>query len=144
LRAYLTPRQRALFSRMPPRDQRHSLDVFHALVSRGCKERDLLVAALLHDVGKGHLPLWCRIAVVLISAVKPSLLDWLAANRPGSWRYPFYLHREHGRRGAMLARKAGCSALTVELIRRHHDPLPPPSSPLYRLLALFQEADGAC
>lgn len=52
LSEYLTPLQAELFQRMPRCDQRHGLDVFHALRTKQHNDHDLLIAALLHDVGK--------------------------------------------------------------------------------------------
>ena len=146
LSEYLTPSQLELFRRMPRCDQRHGLDVFHALRKEGYHDHHLLAAALLHDVGKidGRLQLWHRVLVVLIKAFWPQLLDRLARREPRSWRYPFYVHQHHPELGAELARAAGCSPVTVELIRRHQDPLA--SSPLRthqdELLVALQKADG--
>ncbi|HEV2238004.1 MAG TPA: HD domain-containing protein, partial [Ktedonobacterales bacterium] len=53
LAAHLGPEARRLFATMSRADQRHSLDVWAALRARGHEEADLLVAALLHDCGKG-------------------------------------------------------------------------------------------
>ena len=143
---YLTPPQAELFLRMPGCDQRHGLDVFYALRRKQHRDRDLLTAALLHDVGKsdGRLRLWHRVLIVLIEAIRPQLLDRLAEDVPRSWRYLFFVHQHHPELGAELAQAAGCSPTTVELIRRHQQP--PASSPLRtrqdELLAALQEADG--
>jgi hypothetical protein len=154
LSEYLAPSQVELFQRMPRSDQRHGLDVFHALRRKQHTDGDLLAAALLHDVGKsggvlslskgGRLRLWHRVLIVLISAIRPQLLDRLAVDKPRSWRYPFFVHQRHPELGAKLAQAAGCSPITVELIRRHQQP--PASNPLRtrrdKLLAALQEADG--
>ena len=52
IRERLTPAQAALFGRMSRSDQRHCLDVYTTLVRAGYQQDDLLIAALLHDVGK--------------------------------------------------------------------------------------------
>jgi len=146
LSEYLTPSQVELFRRMPRSDQRHGLDVFYALRRKHRHDRDLLAAALLHDVGKsgGRLRLWHRVLIVLIRAVRAPLLDRLALDEPRSWRYPFFVHQHHPELGAELAQAVGCSPATVGLIRRHQEPTA--SNPLRtrqdELLAALQEADG--
>jgi hypothetical protein len=100
----------------------------------------------LHDVGKsgGRLRLWHRVLIVLIEALRPPLLDRLAKDEPRSWRYLFLVHRHHPELGAELAQAAGCSPITVELIRWHQEPLANNPFRTYRdeLLAALQEADG--
>ena len=69
----------SLFRTMSPADQQHSLRVCRKLRARGCKDKDMLAAALLHDVGKaqGRVPFWTRPAIVLGKKFAPQLLSRL-------------------------------------------------------------------
>jgi len=73
IKLVLARAQQALFLSMGTGDQRHSLHVMHTLLARGETNRDLLTAALLHDVGKSRfrLRLWERPVVVLIQLCRP-------------------------------------------------------------------------
>ena len=134
----LNPAQQELFSRMPELDQRHCLHVYRTLRGMGREDKDLLRAALLHDVGKEGASLWHRVACVILGKTCPGLLRRLAQERPGSWRYGFYSNSQHARRGAALAEASGASAVTVNLIRVHQDK----GNDDPRLVA-FQKADEA-
>ena len=142
----------SLFEAMPPYDRRHALSVMRTLRLRGHTSPDLLAAALLHDMGKtvqwdgtqavrgdGALRLWHRVAVVLMRALLPDLLERIGEDRPGSWRHPFFVQQRHAAIGADLARQVGCSAKTVQLIRYHEDP---PEQTRDPLLEALQAADG--
>ena len=50
--AMLAPPQFAAFRRLPAADQRHAAAVLRLLLAEGARDPDLLVAALLHDLGK--------------------------------------------------------------------------------------------
>jgi hypothetical protein len=149
LSRWLPPQAVAVFRQMTLRDQRHSLIVLRRLQAAAPDQPDLLAAALLHDVAKTAQPgrrirLHHRVLVVLMNATRPGWVQQVARNDPGSWRYPFYLHLHHPDLGARLAEQAGCSALTVELIRRHQEKLThAPRNETERLLALLQAADDA-
>jgi hypothetical protein len=124
VRRYLPPAAVELFRAMPAYDRRHALAVFHSLRAGGHAEPDLLAAALVHDVGKtlyvgGSVRLWHRVTSVLLRRVSPALLERMGADRPGSWRQPFFVQQHHAAIGAELARQAGCNARTVELIEHH-------------------------
>jgi putative nucleotidyltransferase with HDIG domain len=141
--ACLPEQAQKLFRAMPRYDQQHALKVFHTLQREGHIDPDLLAAALLHDVGKapaqeGRLRLWHRVAVVLMRTFWPGLLERIGRNEPGSWRQPFYVQQHHAEIGAELARQAGCSPITVDLIRRHEG-TPEQAD---ELLAALQAADG--
>jgi putative nucleotidyltransferase with HDIG domain len=115
----LTPAQQQLFWAMMVEDQRHSLDVFYTLQRRGCQDQDLLLAALLHDVGKGEVRLWHRVLYVLLRAGPSGLTRRLADRNGAGWRRARASINEHGRRGAELAQRAGAPPAVVELIRNH-------------------------
>jgi hypothetical protein len=137
VRDTLSSAQAALFWRMACCDQRHGLDVYHALRDTGCQDKALLAAALLHDVGKAAAPLTVahRVAVVLIERVLPGWLARWASDRK-DWKAPFAAHVQHPQIGAAWAEAAGSSTDTVRLIREHHIDAPQDG----RLVAL-QEAD---
>lgn len=143
LRQELSPQELAAFKAMPLADQRHSLDVYRTLKGQGHTHPDLLKAALLHDIGKAeaNLRLWHRVAIVLVRAVYPRALRWLAV--PEGWRYPFYAHYYHPLRGAEKAARLGCSPAIVELIRCHQRELGlrPAEESLEPLLKALQDVD---
>ena len=113
----LAPHQAALFRAMERRDQRHALEVMRRLEDVGVRERDLLVAALLHDCGKGAVPIWLRIVKVL----SPGTLTNIARPAGPRWRTAAYRLLHHAELGAVLAEAAGVSALTASLIRGRVD-----------------------
>src|SRR5258706_13539642 len=74
---WLPPSALPLFQTMSAADQRHSLRVCQGLQARGCMDKDMLAAALLHDVGKagGCVPFWTRPVIVLGKMCAPRLLS---------------------------------------------------------------------
>jgi hypothetical protein len=140
----LPPAAVSLFRSMPRYDRQHALSVANTLKEQGHTDEDLLVAALLHDVGKtalagGALRLWHRVAVVLLRVLGPGLLQRIGREQPGSWRYPFFVQQHHSAISAELAREAGCSEVSVALIRHHEDPSAEGGD---HLLEALQAADG--
>ena len=128
VQAVLNPEQMALFIQLQPGEKDHAVMMYHRLIEQGEIQPDLLVAALLHDVGKLRYrqnPLE-RTMVVLFKAANPgqarkwgSLAPDAWEGLPG-WRKPFIVAEQHAEWGAEMARQAGVSSLTETLIREHH------------------------
>jgi hypothetical protein len=111
-RNLLNEDQADLFFSMQRRDQRHALEVYGRLQDAGVADPSTLTAALLHDIGKGAVPVWLRILYVL----RPSAVDRLAKeDAPGvkgaAWRLC-----HHEAIGARKALAAGSSETTMRFI----------------------------
>ena len=136
LEAWVTDPQLALFDGMHVADRRHGLDVVATLRAEGVSDSEVLLAGLLHDAGKGHTGVWPRVVYSL-------------GQRYGSWVWDvagilppvgaaITRLRDHAETSASLARAAGCSPRTVELIRHQDAPVDPDAG---RLLQLADEAN---
>lgn len=128
---WLSPAQLALFDGMHVADRRHGLDVAASLQSSGVRDRDVLLAGLLHDAGKGQTGLWPRVVWSLGQAWGPWILR--PAGRLPSMAAALDRLRHHADVSARLAASAGCSARTVELIRDQETPRDPEFGELLRL-----------
>ncbi len=103
----LSPAEADLFWRQQPIDQRHSYDVAQRVKATVGPNREAMVAALLHDVGKKRSnlgPIGRSLATVAYSLRLPL---------PMRWR----MYREHGRLGATELERVGASSLAVNFAR---------------------------
>lgn len=137
VRRQLGERLLTLFESMSLRDQQHCYGVYHRLREQGCRDADLLTAALLHDAGKGRMAgdavrLWHRVAYVVLSTASPPVLRWLTRTGRGG----LATLRHHPEAGARLAESLGAAPRVVETILRHEDPVPADDP-----LNLLQSAD---
>jgi hypothetical protein len=115
------------FLALKPEDQQHSIAVCRLLMKAGCRDPDLLRAALLHDIGKGRPSLWQRVFFVLLEPIGArtasravgSLVDRLA------WYRKLQLQEEEAARmmtvagdwGPLTRLVAGSPATTAEELR---------------------------
>ncbi len=144
--AVLSPTELALFHRLRRSEQLHSLNVLRAVQAAGEHDPDLLVAALLHDVGKTIAPFTLpeRVIVVLVKRFAPARFARWGQAAPQGWRRPFAISLRHPEWSAQMLSGAGSTARAVELARRHQEVLPAsPRSEIERLLLILQEADEA-
>jgi hypothetical protein len=115
VRGVMSDGELALFESMDRSDRRHGIRVMEHLMTDHHADRDLLAAALLHDCGKGRVPLWLRVAYV----AAPWFVGRLAGETAsGSHRTDSAAYRlvHHAEIGAELARQAGSSEATVRYI----------------------------
>jgi hypothetical protein len=107
----LTARERALWSRMSDPDRRHAVEVAQRL---GDRPRPVLVAALLHDVGKieSGLGTFARVGATIAGAVRSR----------DRWTGRIGAYLRHDEIGARLLRDAGSDDLVVAWAREHHLP----------------------
>jgi hypothetical protein len=120
-----------IFFSMQPRDQRHALEVTRHLRTMGVEDHDLLIAALLHDCGKGAVPIWLRIAWVAYPESVRRLAKDGAPGVPGA----AYRLIHHPALGARRVEAAGSSPTTVRLIEGK------PSADEAQLAELLRTAD---
>ena len=146
----LSSAEKELFYRFSVNDQNHSIRVVKYNIGKNLKNRSLLKASLLHDIGKtkaGRLSILDRSVAVAIKAVLPSLSQsWGKRELEEASRFqrPSIVRAQHAEWGAEMVKAAGGDHLTVSLIRRHQDMLNKPKTEEERLLAKLQIADDLC
>lgn len=136
LASWVSPAQLEVFDAMHVADRRHGLDVVASLRAAGVRDPEVLLAGLLHDAGKGDTGVGPRIAYTL-GRRYGDVITRTAAVVPG-WRSALRRLDEHAESSARLARAAGCSERTVDLIRHQDDPVDPDAG---RALQIADEAN---
>lgn len=116
---WLTPDTAEIFFAQDHPDQRHGYHAAVSVMAAGVSDRDVLMAALLHDVGKRHAGLGIigrSIASVLI-----------LAGLPLSRRMETY--RDHGLVAARELGALSVPSLVVDFAMHHHGDRPPTIAP---------------
>jgi putative nucleotidyltransferase with HDIG domain len=142
---HLAPQLFQLFQKMSPAEQAHGLRVLSAVRERGFHDPALLVAALLHDVGKSRYSLfpWERAWIVLANAFFPQKAEEWGQGSPTGWRKAFVVAAQHAEWGAEMAAVHGASELAEKLIREHQTASPSGFSEEGAvLLAVLKQADN--
>jgi hypothetical protein len=144
LETVLTPSLLALFKRMRRSEQWHSIRVMRTLVAQGYTHPDLLVAALLHDVGKARYryTLVGRTLTVLAERFAPQLAVRWGQGQPRGLARPFVIAAQHPAWSAEDMARAGASPLAVSLARHHQVAVQEPGCEEDRLLLLLQAVDN--
>jgi hypothetical protein len=119
VRSWLTPELAGVFFEQSPADQRHGYHAALVAVASEPKGHDVLVAALLHDVGKRH----ARLGVLGRTLASLMILFGL----PLSDRMRAY--RDHGLTGAGELARLGAPALSIDFAMHHHGKRPPTIDP---------------
>jgi hypothetical protein len=109
----LSEHESRLFFAMERRDQRHALEVMRRL-RESTDDRAILAAALLHDCGKGSVPVWLRVLNVMA--------PWAVQGLSKAGSRAAYRLGHHAELGATMADAAGSDPTTVRLIRGHIEP----------------------
>jgi hypothetical protein len=124
VREWFQPPISELFFAQPPADQRHGYEAATSLEPEGAAA-DLIVAALVHDIGKRH----SRLGVIGRSLASVAIKLRL----PLSERMRAY--RDHGIIGAHELAMAGAPSLAVDFALHHHGARPESiSEPVWDLL----------
>jgi len=107
-------KEAAIYWEQPVADQRHGLESARTTAAVRPGRRDLVRAALLHDVGKRHSELG------VVGRSLASLFAKLRLPVRGSWRS--YL--DHGTLGAEELARLGSGQLVVDFAHYHHGSRP--------------------
>jgi hypothetical protein len=148
---YLSTDQMTLFRGMAHSEQLHSLNVLRSVLAQAAETpHDLMIAALLHDCGKGHyaLAVWQRTLAVLVEKLVPALSQYLSRNDSyvglTFWRAPFVVRRHHPAWSAALLAQTETTERAIWLVAHHADSIEKwQGHPYTSLLERLKRADDS-
>ena len=114
-----------LFFQQTHRDQNHAIRTA-SHVKQLCLDSAidppefLIIAALLHDVGKGEVRLIDRIVFVICNFLSLALSRKIASNKTNNWRATYWRLKYHAIIGADLLKQVDSDPRVIDLVRRHH------------------------
>jgi hypothetical protein len=132
---WLSPTEQVLWARQSNQDRRHAIGVAHDVgLALGDGDgtgvaRPVIVAALLHDIGKisSGLGTFSRVGATLVAAAlgRERVAAWAGSSSPssfGRWRGRAGRYVSHDALGAALLVEAGSDPFVVTWAREHHQP----------------------
>lgn len=119
MQRWLSPETAAVFFAQDHADQRHGYHAALSVVAAGVRDRDVIMAALLHDVGKRH----SRLGIIGRSVASALILTHL----PLPTRMETY--RNHGLVGARELGDLEVPSLVIDFALHHHGARPPTIDP---------------
>jgi hypothetical protein len=124
VRQWLSADQQRAFGALSAHDRAHLVRVARALIATGSTSSDLIVAGLLHDIGKAdehhQVRLLDRTVKVLLEHASPRLLNRLASREhPVPLCGGLVLAVHHPEIGSERAQVLGCTERTCWLIKNH-------------------------
>lgn len=114
IRGSLSQIEGAVFFSQPGFDQRHGLVAARFVAEEQPERKDLIRAALLHDVGKRHA------ALGPVGRSLASAYTKLGGTPKGKW----HAYLDHGPAGATELGHLGAESIIVEFTRNHHGARP--------------------
>ena len=134
-----------LFTQMQPFEQAHAIRVMEGMHSSGYKDEDVLIAALLHDVGKVKHPIrpWERALAVLANRLLPDKFLQRRQGEARGIRKGIVVAANHAAWGADLAAASGANQRVVWLIRYHDTDLALIEGQDRLVISMLQAVDAA-
>ena len=144
VRKHLTPAQEALFLRMQTYDRYHSVLFAKTLIAEVYKvQEDMIVAALLHDVGKSRYLIspFNRTFAVLIHKFAPKMMEDATLENVTFFNKTFLVAKHHAQWSEEMARSVGVSELTAIIIASHENENINETHPYYEMIKTFIKYD---